>query len=588
MSFFLLIVFITFARVIVYMKTIEMKQPRALIVLFFTEMWERFSYYGMRALLVLYLIQQLFDFEGSKTVAYGIFAAYGSLVYMSPFIGGFIADTFLGHRKAVIFGAIMMTIGHFVMAIESEMFLYIALSFLIIGNGFFKPNMPTILSGLYEEKDPRRDGGFTIYYMSVNLGAFFSPILCGIIGETYGWHYGFTIAGIGMIAGLFIFLKFGNIIDYHETINPETGEKTLEYRPLGGVPNAENLAQKICGLSKEIWIYVLCVASVLGVSLLVKHYELMSYVIFPLSIGILGLIFVIALRSQKIERDRLFVILILLLFTTLFWSFFEQAGSSLTLYASENVNRNFFDSVIPASLFQSVNPMFILIFASPLSVLWMQLAQRKKEPSTPFKFALGILLLSVGFLILGLAPRFLSLQTIVEGDSIMKIVAVPAIFLILSYMFQTLGELCLSPIGLSMVTRLAPAKIVGMVIGAWYLSSSLAFQVGGWIANLTTEDDSYVAAHIENTETSETSDLEAFSYDEIVSSEKAASSIQSAVDYGYISEVQLEQMSGEEKYSLLNLLRYTKVFLTVGIIAFLASLLLFVLSPFIYKMMHEE
>ena len=159
------------------------------MVLFFTEMWERFSYYGMRALLVLYLIQQLFqNLETSKTVAYGIFAAYGSLVYASPFIGGLIADKFLGHRKAVIWGAIMMAIGHFLMAIENEMFLYLALSFLIVGNGFFKPNMPIILSGLYEENDPRRDGGFTIYYMSVNLGAFFSPILCGIVGETYGWH----------------------------------------------------------------------------------------------------------------------------------------------------------------------------------------------------------------------------------------------------------------------------------------------------------------------------------------------------------------------------------------------------------------
>lgn len=568
------------------MKSAEMRQPKALIVLFFTEMWERFSYYGMRALLVLYLIQQLFvNLETSKTVAYGIFAAYGSLVYMSPFIGGLIADKFLGHRKAVVFGAIMMAIGHFVMAIENEMFLYIALSFLIIGNGFFKPNMPTILSGLYEQKDARRDGGFTIYYMSVNLGAFFSPILCGIVGETYGWHYGFGIAGIGMLAGLFIFLKFGHIIDYHESFDKETGEKTLEYRPLGGVPDKENLAQRFLGLTKEIWIYVLCVVSVVGVSLLVKHYELMSYVIFPLSLGILGFIFVIALRSDKIERDRLFVILILLLFTTLFWSFFEQAGSSLTLYASENVNRNFFEHVIPASLFQSVNPMFILIFASPLSILWMQLAQRKKEPSTPLKFALGILLLSVGFLILGIAPRFISLETITEGDSVLKIVAVPAAFLILSYMFQTIGELCLSPIGLSMVTRLAPAKIVGMVIGAWYLSSSLAFQVGGVIANLTT-DESSIETTATTQEEGENSDT--VSYEKVLQLEQSQQSMQVAVDKKYITEEQLQAMSDEEKYSLINLLRYTKVFVTVGFIALFASILLFVLSPFIRKMMHEE
>lgn len=563
-----------------------MKQPRALIVLFFTEMWERFSYYGMRALLVLYLIQQLFqNLETSKTVAYGIFAAYGSLVYASPFIGGLIADKFLGHRKAVIWGAIMMAIGHFLMAIENEMFLYLALSFLIVGNGFFKPNMPIILSGLYEENDPRRDGGFTIYYMSVNLGAFFSPILCGIVGETYGWHYGFTIAGIGMLAGLFIFLKFGHIIDYHENINVETGEKTLEYRPLGGVPDKESLAQKFCGLSKEIWIYALCVISTFGIALLVKHYEIMSYVIFPLSLAILGFIFVIALRSEKVERDRLFVILILLLFITLFWTFFEQAGSSLTLYASENVNRNFFGSVIPASLFQSVNPMFILIFASPLSILWMQLAQRKKEPSTPIKFAMGILLLSIGFLLLGLAPRFLSFETIAENDTLLKIAAVPAIFLVLSYMFQTLGELCLSPIGLSMVSRLAPPKIVGMVIGAWYLSSSLAFQVGGWIANLTTDESSYEIT--DNSENSETIDKSTVSYTAILASENSQQALQTALDKNYISEETLQTISDEEKVSVVNLLRYTNVFVNVGLAALIASILLFLLSPMIRRMMHE-
>lgn len=563
-----------------------MKQPRALIVLFFTEMWERFSYYGMRALLVLYLIQQLFqNLETSKTVAYGIFAAYGSLVYASPFIGGLIADKFLGHRKAVIWGAIMMAIGHFLMAIENEMFLYLALSFLIVGNGFFKPNMPIILSGLYEENDPRRDGGFTIYYMSVNLGAFFSPILCGIVGETYGWHYGFTIAGIGMLAGLFIFLKFGHIIDYHENINAETGEKTLEYRPLGGVPDKESLAQKFCGLSKEFWIYALCVISTFGISLLVNHYEIMSYVIFPLSLAILGFIFVIALRSEKVERDRLFVILILLLFITLFWTFFEQAGSSLTLYASENMNRNFFGSVIPASLFQSVNPMFILIFASPLSILWMQLAQRKKEPSTPIKFAMGILLLSIGFLLLGLAPRFLSFETIAENNTMLKIAAVPAIFLVLSYMFQTLGELCLSPIGLSMVSRLAPPKIVGMVIGAWYLSSSLAFQVGGWIANLTTDESSYEIA--DNSENTETIDESTASYTAILASEKSQQALQTALNKNYVSEETLQTISDEEKVSVVNLLRYTNVFVNVGLAALVASILLFLLSPMIHRMMHE-
>ena len=571
------------------MKPSDMRQPKALVVLFFTEMWERFSFYGMRALLVLYLIQELFDNlndSTAKATAIGIFAAYGSLVYASPFIGGLIADKFLGHRKAIIWGAILMVVGHFTMAIENEFFLYIALSFIIIGSGFFKPNMPTILGGLYKEKDPRRDGGFTIYYMSVNLGAFFSPLICGYVGEEIGWHYGFAIAGVGMLAGLFIFLKYGYMLDYREETNPTTGETCLVHRPLGEVPDKEMLAKKRYGISNEMWIYFLCVFCVFGVSLLVKHYEIMTYLLFPLTAVILGIILIIALRSQKIERDRLFVILILLMFTTLFWTFFEQAGSSLTLYAKENVNRNLMGNVVPASLFQSINPMFILILASPFSVLWMQLAQRKKEPSTPIKFSIGILLLSIGFLVLGLAPSFTSFETITEENTVLKIAAVPALFLIVSYLFQTMGELCLSPIGLSMVSRLAPAKIAGMVIGAWHLSSSLAFQIGGWIATISTTTEPVQEITMEQSNNKS----DKISKDTYVAqcSDFEESRVSIAVSKNYISESEAQQLTAEEKNSFCHLLQYTNVFVCVGIVALLASILLFLLSPLLTRMMHEN
>ncbi len=571
------------------MKPSDMRQPKAIVVLFFTEMWERFSFYGMRALLVLYLIQELFDNlndSTAKATAIGIFAAYGSLVYASPFIGGLIADKFLGHRKAIIWGAILMVVGHFTMAIENEFFLYIALSFIIIGSGFFKPNMPTILGGLYKEKDPRRDGGFTIYYMSVNLGAFFSPLICGYVGEEIGWHYGFAIAGVGMLAGLFIFLKYGYMLDYREETNPTTGETCLVHRPLGEVPDKEMLAKKRYGISNEMWIYFLCVFCVFGVSLLVKHYEIMTYLLFPFTAVILGIILIIALRSQKIERDRLFVILILLMFTTLFWTFFEQAGSSLTLYAKENVNRNLMGNVVPASLFQSINPMFILILASPFSVLWMQLAQRKKEPSTPIKFSIGILLLSIGFLVLGLAPSFTSFETITEENTVLKIAAVPALFLIVSYLFQTMGELCLSPIGLSMVSRLAPAKIAGMVIGAWHLSSSLAFQIGGWIATISTTTEPVQEITMEQSNNKS----DKISKDTYVAqcSDFEESRVSIAVSKNYISESEAQQLTAEEKNSFCHLLQYTNVFVCVGIVALLASILLFLLSPLLTRMMHEN
>ena len=571
------------------MKPSDMRQPKAIVVLFFTEMWERFSFYGMRALLVLYLIQELFDNlndSTAKATAIGLFAAYGSLVYASPFVGGLIADKFLGHRKAIIWGAILMVVGHFTMAIENEFFLYIALSFIIIGSGFFKPNMPTILGGLYKEKDPRRDGGFTIYYMSVNLGAFFSPLICGYVGEEIGWHYGFAIAGVGMLAGLFIFLKYGYMLDYREETNPTTGETCLVHRPLGEVPDKEMLAKKRYGISNEMWIYFLCVFCVFGVSLLVKHYEIMTYLLFPFTAVILGIILIIALRSQKIERDRLFVILILLMFTTLFWTFFEQAGSSLTLYAKENVNRNLMGNVVPASLFQSINPMFILILASPFSVLWMQLAQRKKEPSTPIKFSIGILLLSIGFLVLGLAPSFTSFETITEENTVLKIAAVPALFLIVSYLFQTMGELCLSPIGLSMVSRLAPAKIAGMVIGAWHLSSSLAFQIGGWIATISTTTEPVQEITMEQSNNKS----DKISKDTYVAqcSDFEESRVSIAVSKNYISESEAQQLTAEEKNSFCHLLQYTNVFVCVGIVALLASILLFLLSPLLTRMMHEN
>ncbi|HRS19161.1 MAG TPA: peptide MFS transporter [Bacteroidales bacterium] len=478
------------------------KHPKALVILFFTEMWERFSFYGMRALLTLYLTLQLFKHlqePEKKATAFGIYAAYGALVYATPFLGGLIADKFLGHKKAVIWGAILMAIGHFAMAIETEFWLYIALSFLILGNGFFKPNISSIVGELYEQNDPRRDGGFTIFYMGVNLGAFLSPLVCGTIGELYGWKYGFGIAGFGMIAGLFIFLQWKHWLNIHDkVIETETSYLvTQEIKPVGEPPSQEKLQKPLfLGISTEYIIYIVSFASVALFALMVKHYELMTYVLTPFSLLVFGIIIVVAMRSPKIERERLFVILILLLFTTLFWAFFEQAGSSLTLFANENVDRNLFSWQIPASLFQSVNPLFIIIFASPFTILWLWLASKKKEPSTPIKFAWGILLLSLGFLVLAIAPLFVAQTSLhIEQGGISWLIqaaAVPMSILIISYFLQTLGELCLSPIGLSMVTKLASPRIVGMVLGAWFLSSAMAHHIAGFIAKATAEQQTSI------------------------------------------------------------------------------------------------
>lgn len=474
------------------------KHPKGLTTLFFTEMWERFSFYGMRALLTLYLTIELFkDLQepDKKATAYGIYAAYGALVYATPFIGGLIADKFLGNKKSIIWGAILMAIGHFVMAFETQFFLYLALAFLILGNGFFKPNISSIVGELYDKNDPRRDGGFTIFYMGVNLGAFLAPLVCGTIGELYGWNYGFGLAGVGMLVGLVTFKRGEKNLNYTEHISESNHHFTTEreYKPLGEPPHPERLKKKIVGFfTVEHLIYTLSLCAVALIAFFVSHFEMMSYILTPFAIAVVGILLVIAFRSPKIERERLFVVLILLLFTTLFWAFFEQAGSSLNLFANENVDRNLFGWQIPTSIFQSVNPLFILILASPMSMLWLWLAARKREPSTPAKFGFGILFLSVGFLLLAIAPAFVSDITVgvEKGAGVwqMQAAAVPMIFLVLSYFWQTVGELCLSPIGLSMVTRLASPKIVAMVMGAWFLSSAMAHHAGGIIAQATAEE----------------------------------------------------------------------------------------------------
>jgi len=466
------------------MNTVKEKDifghPRALFMLFFAEMWERFSFYGMRALLILYLTRELFaDLQDpvKKVTAYGIYGAYGALVYTTPFIGGLIADRFLGFKKSVLLGGILMAIGHFVMAIENEFWLYVALSFLIIGNGFFKPNISSIVGQLYKDGDRRKDKGFTIFYMGVNLGAFLAPIVCGVIGETVSWFLGFSLAGIGMLAGLLVFTR---------------GQGLLKGK--GEVPNKEKLTKKIfAGLTTEHLIYIGSFLSVILFAFTVKNFEIMGYVLVPFCIAVVVALIIIALTSDRITRDRLFVILYLLLFTMLFWAFFEQAGSSISLFTNENVNRSLFGLTLQTSLFQSVNPLFIVIFAAPISLLWTFLAKKKTEPNIPVKFAIGIFLLGLGFLSFYWGNHFIRINNVNIGNAdnvhIIAAATVPLFILILGYLLHTLGELCLSPIGLSMVTKLAPKKLGAMIMGAWFLSSAMAHYAGGIIASLTAETE---------------------------------------------------------------------------------------------------
>ncbi|MGH8503456.1 MAG: peptide MFS transporter [Gammaproteobacteria bacterium] len=443
---------------------LNMNHPQGLYVLFFAELWERFSFYGMRALLVLYLTKEL-SFSDDK--AYGIYGAYGALVYTTPLIGGLLADRLLGYQQAIIMGGVLMALGHFCLAVPNTFFFYAALALLVAGNGLFKPNISSLVGQLYAAGDPRRDAGFTLFYMGINIGAFLAPLVCGFIGQTYGWHYGFGLAGFGMLTGLAVFLL-----------------GRWRFAGLGLPPPAPVLhrpALRILTRRGAVWLAVVMSLPVFG--LLVFNNRLTGWVLIAAGAAAFVWLVYVVYASPRVERERLLVILILTGFGVVFWSFFEQAGSSINLFTDRNVDRVVYGWEIPASLFQAVNPMFIILLAPAFSALWLGLARRRREPSTPVKFALGILQLAVGFGLFGLGAGLAG----VDGRT-------SILWLLLGYLLITSGELSLSPVGLSMVTRLAPTRLVGTLMGVWFLSSAFAHYIAALIATLTSASDANAAA----------------------------------------------------------------------------------------------
>lgn len=452
--------------------------PRALFALFMVELWERFSYYGMRALLVLYMTSEIVKggFGYADDQAFGIYAAYGALVYLTPIIGGYFADKMIGFRKAIVWGSILMAAGQFTLFLNAEFTFYIGLALLVVGNGFFKPNISSMVGKFYKEGDARRDGAFTIFYMGINIGAFLTPLTCGAIGEIEGWKYGFLTAGIGMVLGLLIFF-WAKSKGWLETNVDEAGKEMNSYRPIGLEP-AE--IQDVAGISGKLVPYLATIVLVAASWLLIKNDDVVDYMLTVIGAGIIVYMLVLSGKYDKVQQQRIWVILLLLLFTTVFWTFFELAGSALNLFTDRNVNKNMMGFELTTTFFQSVNPLFIMIFAPVFSWLWIKLGSMNKEPSAPYKFGTGLILLGLGFLVLNVGKT-----AAIAG-------LVPAIFLILLYMMHTLGELTLSPVGLSLVTKLAPSQIVGFLMGIWFLSSSIAHQAGKHIAKLTSVDESAI------------------------------------------------------------------------------------------------
>ncbi len=547
--------------------------PPGLFVLFFAEMWERFSYYGMRALLVFYMTKGFLGFDDSRS--YAVYGAYTALVYATPFLGGMLADRYLGARRAVVLGGVLMALGHLVMTVEQADAFYTALALLIVGNGFFKPNISTIVGGLYPQGSTKQDSGFTLFYMGINLGAALAPLLCGYIGETYGWHYGFGLATLGMLVGLAIFvapplvtqimvgggallaaaamLWTGASDSLMLAVNAPVAVALLVAAFMGvwalregaipaeaGAPpvlpgGARAMDRRMGPLTVAQWIYGGVVVAVPLLALLVQRNELASWVLSAFGLVALGSIALDALRSEKVERERLFVVLVLMFFSMLFWAFFEQAGSSVNNFTDRNVDRvveartltsadvgstvpialnqeqlghaqgdttytldkldaarsgkradvqwtvgaqdvgmGVGGSEIPASTFQAANPIFILVFGLVFSAAWTWLGRRGLEPSTPVKFGLGLVQLGAGF------GAFWQGVQLADQDGMVGMG-----WLLLGYLLHTTGELCLSPVGLSMVTRLSPSRIVATVMGGWFLATAFSNVLGAFIAQLT-------------------------------------------------------------------------------------------------------
>lgn len=456
--------------------------PKGLYVLFVTEMWERFSYYGMRALFVLFMSKALlFD----KAFGSQIYGSYTGLVYLTPLIGGYMADRYWGNRKSIIIGGLLMAIGQFFMFLAGSfyqqigfatMMMFTGLAFLILGNGFFKPNISTMVGQLYPQGDKRVDSAFTIFYMGINLGAFFAPLLCGYLGDTGNpgdFKWGFLAACIGMLLSVFIFVQYKNkyiVTPEGEQIGNAPNKKR-ETVDIDTVEEVETAFPKSVLLTwGVIWLVLF------GVFYYVAHLDIIGCFIFSLTIASPGLI-ISDPSLTKVEKQRIWVIYIVAFFVIFFWAAFEQAGASLTYFAEEQTDRSFFGSIIPTSYFQSINAVAIVIFAPIFVWIWGGLGKRNMEPASPFKQAMGLFLLAIGYWVIAMGVKGINPST-----------KLSMMWLVSLYTIHTFGELCLSPIGLSMVNKLAPVKLASLLMGVWFLSTAAANKFAGTLSSLYPEE----------------------------------------------------------------------------------------------------
>ncbi len=445
--------------------------PRGLATLFFTEMWERFSYYGMRAILVLAMVAAI-DQGGmglddrSATAIYGLYTAG---VYMFTLAGGWIADRLLGQRAAVWYGGIMIASGHFTMALPWVQTFFIGMVLIVLGTGLLKPNISAMVGQLYHgDSAARRDAGFSIFYLGINLGSFIGQLICGYLGERVGWHYGFGAAGVFMLIGLMQYRITGHHLG------------------VAGLPSHSS-DEKVLRIRQRDWRMVQIILSLLLVLLL--SIATGSLEVDPLLLAQGTGVFIVAVSVAYFayvlvwgglsgnERKRIAAIMVMFVAAALFWSGFEQAGSSFNLFAERYTDRVMFGWEVPASWLQSINPFFIVLLAPLFAAMWVRLGLRGLEPSTPMKMVLGLLQMALGFLVLYFAAQF-----------VVRAERVAPTWLVLTYLLHTTGELCLSPVGLSVVTRLSPPRYVGQMMGVWFMGAALGNLIAGLLAGFFGEE----------------------------------------------------------------------------------------------------
>ncbi len=456
--------------------------PRGLSTLFFTELWERLSYYGMRAILVLFMVDAIrtggFGMTDGRAAA--IYGLYTAGVYFMALPGGWVADRLLGQQKAVFLGGCLIAAGHFTMALPivpgmdavSKPSFYTGLILIVLGTGLLKPNVSSIVGDLYPDKGARRDAGFSIFYMGINIGALVGPLLCGYLGEEVDWHLGFSTAGFGMLLGLIQYKygqKFlgtaGTLKDDDEAVR--RGNWTKLWAGIGAVVVT---CFVLYGLRDKLGLTIENVAQALG------------YAISILAVLYFGSILAFVKLTAQ-EKKRVFVIFLLFVGAALFWSGFEQAGSSMNLFAERYTDRVVMGYEAPTSWLQSVNPLFIILLAPVFGWLWVALG--KLEPSIPFKFGAGLVILGAGFLVMAWGSTYVPEElraAVAAGEGTTGMTGVSPNWLIVTYFLHTCGELCLSPVGLSSVTKLSPHRLVGQMMGTWFMGAALGNLIAGLVA----------------------------------------------------------------------------------------------------------